>query len=107
MKEEHLFLKKIISRIVKKYQPEKIILFGSFAWGKPSEDSDIDLLIIKKTKKRFLNRLFEVRKIVDGEIPLDVLVHTPEEIEKRLKLGDFFYREIIERGKVLYEKSKK
>ena len=107
MREKHSLFKEIIARIVRKYQPEKIILFGSFAWGKPNRDSDIDLLIIKKTKKRFLDRLFKVRNIVDGEIPLDVLVHTPKEIEKRLKLGDFFYREILERGKVLYEKPKK
>ncbi len=100
-------IKKITKLIVRKYKPEKIILFGSFALGKQNEDSDVDLLIIKKTRKKFLRRLFELRKIIDGEIPLDLLVRTPDEIEKRLNLGDFFYQDIIKKGKCLYDRSKK
>ncbi len=100
-------IKKIAKRIEKKYKPEKIILFGSYAWGKPTKDSDVDLLIVKNTKKNFFQRLFEVRQITDGEMPLDILVRTPSEVKKRLKLGDFFYEDIINKGKFIYEKSKK
>lgn len=94
----------VTRRIVQNYQPEKVILFGSYAWGKPRKDSDIDLLIIKKTKKKWLERNLEVRKIIDGELPVDILIRTPEEVRKRLRMGDFFYQDIETKGKYLYEK---
>lgn len=100
-------IKKTADLIAQKYKPEKIILFGSFARGKPTEDSDIDLLIIKKTKKKWLERQIEVGKIIDGEIATDTLIQTPSEIRRRLDLGDFFYRNILKKGTLLYEKSKK
>lgn len=100
-------IKKITKDIIRKYKPEKIILFGSFAWGKPTRDSDVDLLIIKKTRKKWLERQIEVGKIIDGEIATDTLIHTPSEIKRRLELGDFFYQNILKKGKLLYEKSKK
>jgi predicted nucleotidyltransferase len=100
-------LKEIVKKIVNKYKPEKIILFGSFAWGKPNVDSDVDLFIIKRTKKDFFQRSFIIRKIIDGALPVDILVRTPEELEKRLNLGDFFYQDIIKKGKYLYEKEEK
>jgi len=98
-------IKKIINRIIKKYKPEKIILFGSFAWGKPDKDSDLDLFIIKNTKEKKLERIYKVYKLLwDKKIPLDVLVYTPKEIKKRLALGDFFIEDIIKNGKLLYER---
>jgi len=84
-----------INQIVKnlmRYNPEKIILFGSHAWGNPTASSDVDILVVKKSKlaKRF--RTAQAEKFL-GELPypVDVLVYTPEEIERREKLGDFFY----------------
>jgi len=100
-------IKKIVGRIVRKYKPEKIYLFGSFAWGKPTKDSDVDLLIVKKTRKKWIARQIEIGRIFDGEIATDTLVRTPLEIKRRLDLGDFFYRNILRKGKMLYEKSKK
>jgi len=100
-------IKKIVGRIVRKYKPEKIYLFGSFAWGKPTKDSDVDLLIVKKTRKKWIARQIEIGRIIDGEIATDTLVRTPLEIKRRLDLGDFFYRNILRKGKMLYEKSKK
>lgn len=97
-------LKTVVKRIVKEYSPEKIILFGSYAWGKPTYDSDFDLMIVKKTQKPWLQRHMALRNIIDGEIPVDLLIRTPSELKKRLDLGDFFYRDIINKGKVLYEK---
>ncbi len=100
-------IRTVVKRIVRNYQPEKIYLFGSFAWGKPTEDSDVDLLIVKKTKENFLQRHLEVRRIIDGEIASDILIRTPRELKRRLDLGDFFYRDIVNKGKCLYEKSKR
>jgi predicted nucleotidyltransferase len=101
--------KEIINRIVEKikseYQPEKIILFGSYAWGKPTKHSDIDLFIIKNTTARRIDRAVEVREILDEEnamFPLDVLVYTPDEIKRRLEIEDDFVKDIIDKGKILY-----
>ncbi len=96
-------IKKITRQLVKNYKPEKIILFGSFACGKPTKDSDVDLLVIKDTKKEYYKRIPEVRSYLRNiNHAFDILVMTPKEIIKRLKLGDFFIKDIINRGKVLY-----
>jgi len=89
------------------YQPEKVILFGSYAWGKPGKDSDFDLLIIKKTGQNYFKRIPEVRKyLLEIDSPFDILVMTPEEVKKRVKKGDWFIKEILQKGKVLYERKK-
>jgi predicted nucleotidyltransferase len=98
-------LDKIVRRVVDVYRPEKIILFGSYAYGRPSADSDLDLLIIKKTSERFIDRWTNVRKIVSDpkrSIPFEPLVLTPQEVKERLAIGDQFIEEIIYRGEVLY-----
>lgn len=98
-------VKRITKIIKEKYKPEKIILFGSAATDKITEDSDIDLTIIKKTKKPRLERMRKVSHfLLDRKLPLDILVYTPEEFKERLEMGDFFVEEILEEGKVLYEK---
>ncbi|OGZ83903.1 MAG: hypothetical protein A2599_01375 [Candidatus Staskawiczbacteria bacterium RIFOXYD1_FULL_39_28] len=94
----------ITKRIVEEYDPEKVILFGSFAWGEPGPDSDVDLLIVKNTTDDFFERGIAVRRIIDGVLPVDILVRTPEEIKRRLMLGDSFYVNIIKNGKQLYGK---
>lgn len=89
------------------YQPEKVFLFGSSAWEKSSKDSDFDLLIVKRTRRSHFRRIPEARKYlykIDGAF--DILVMTPEEVKKRAVLGDFFIREILKKGKILYEKGK-
>jgi predicted nucleotidyltransferase len=98
-------LDKIVKQVVADYQPEKIILFGSYAYGKPSADSDLDLLIIKKTAERFIDRWTNVRKIVsdpERSIPFEPLILTPRELEERLARGDQFMEEIMAKGVVLY-----
>jgi predicted nucleotidyltransferase len=103
-------LERILSEIVEaikgKYAPEKIILYGSFAYGVPDANSDIDLLIIKKTRERPLDRRVRIRRIVDirdSSYPaFSPLVLTPEEVKRRLEIGDQFVREILARGEVLY-----
>lgn len=95
----------ITEKIRKRYNPDKIILFGSYAYGKPGNDSDIDLFIIKNTRKRRIDRFVEVKRIAydpERNIPFSPLVYTSKEIKERLALGDDFVAEILERGKVLY-----
>lgn len=96
---------KIVSqRIAKEYSPEKVVLFGSYAWGKPNKDSDFDLLIIKNRAGDFLRAQQRVRRIIDGEVAADILIHSPRHIEQRLKMGDFFFEDIINKGIILYDK---
>lgn len=97
-------IKKITDQIVKNYRPERIILFGSFACGKPKAESDLDLLVIKKSKKTKVERIKEILMKTDSNLPLEPLVYTPEELKTRLDLGDFFFQNIIKKGKVLYDK---
>jgi len=105
-KEELKKLDVVVKRIVKNYQPDKIILFGSYAWGKPTEDSDFDLMIVKGDKKSGKEGFFEEHKkvgdIIKGELAIDVLIHSSEEVEKRLQMGDFFYENIVNKGRYLY-----
>lgn len=98
-------IERILRRIVQGYHPLKVILFGSHAYGTPHEDSDIDMLIIKDTRERFIDRFVEVRGLVadsNRRIPFEPIVLTPGEIERRLAIGDQFIQEIMTRGKVLY-----
>jgi predicted nucleotidyltransferase len=98
-------LNKIVRQVVDAYRPEKIILFGSYAYGHPHADSDLDLLIIKNTSERFIDRWINVRRIVSDpqrRIPFEPIVLTPEEITERLAVGDQFIGEIIQKGQVLY-----
>jgi len=99
-------IKQVVKNL-KKYRPEKVVLFGSYAWGKPKKDSDIDILISKKTGGNPYKRIPEARSYLHNiNKAFDILVMEPEEVEKRLKLGDFFIEEIVEKGKVLYEARK-
>jgi len=95
---------RVADKIAKEYKPEKIILFGSHAWGKPHADSDVDLFVVKRTKDAF-----ELARKIDSSIfprpfPLDLLVYTPQRVKQRKKLGDFFISDILLKGKVLYAK---
>lgn len=95
----------ITQKLITEYTPRKIILFGSHAWGDPGPDSDIDLLIIKDTSERFIDRWVTVQKILTGThngLPVETIVLTPEEVESRLAVGDQFITKIIEKGEALY-----
>jgi len=96
---------KIVKQVIAAYRPEKIILFGSYAYGKPNAESDLDLLIIKETSERFIDRWTNIRKIVSDpkrSIPFEPIVLTPREVDERLAMGDQFIEEIINGGEVLY-----
>jgi predicted nucleotidyltransferase len=96
-------IKKLCQQIVREFQPEKIILFGSHAYGKPDEDSDIDLLIVLPFEGRHTDQGVKIRQQIKSSVPMDLLIRTPDEIRKSLKLGDIFIKDIIENGKIVYE----
>jgi predicted nucleotidyltransferase len=99
-------LDEIVRRIVAALRPEKIILFGSYVYGQPSADSDLDLLVIMETNARPVDRYLAVSRLIRPRpFPLDILVRTPQEISQALAKGDFFIREIVTQGRVLYERS--
>ena len=98
-------IQSILLKLIAEYAPQKVILFGSHAYGEPGPDSDIDLLIIKETRERFLDRWVTAQRILTGThraLAVETLVMTPQEIENRLAVGDQFIAEILEKGEVLY-----
>lgn len=94
----------VIDKIAKEFQPEKIILFGSYAWGRPTENSDVDLFIVKDTDNTRETSRKISRAIFPRPFPLDVIVYTPEQVEKRKAINDFFISDILNKGKVIYGK---
>ena len=90
-------------QVAKQFNPERIILFGSYAYGKPTEDSDVDILVIMPFKGRNPEKATEIWMATQPRFPIDIVVRKPGELKKRLKMGDFFLREIMEKGKVLYD----
>ncbi|HLG17954.1 MAG TPA: nucleotidyltransferase domain-containing protein [Blastocatellia bacterium] len=96
-------IKQLCEQIAREFHPEKIILFGSHAYGRPQWDSDVDLLVVMRFRGRPTRQAVKIRSQIETPVALDLLVRTPAQISKRLEMGDFFIREIVERGKVLYE----
>ena len=90
--------------VAKEFSPDKILLFGSYANGRPTEDSDVDLLVIMQHKKRNVEQALEIDKKIDRSFPLDLIVKTPKEIRVGLAQDDIFLNSIVYEGKVLYEK---
>lgn len=94
----------VVDRIVQNFSPKKVILFGSYARGNPRPESDVDLLVVMDTPDEG-EQSIQIRQAVDCDFGLDLIVRTPQSLRKRLKLGDFFLREIVGQGKTLYESS--
>jgi predicted nucleotidyltransferase len=93
----------ITQQIIEKYSPEKIILFGSAARGDVGPDSDADFLIVKKDTPHYgADRIRELSRIIKRKIAVDFLIYRPEELEKRLKMGDPFLKTVLKEGKVLH-----
>lgn len=94
-----------VQAIAEKYRPDKIILFGSYATGNSAPDSDVDLLVIIDTKRSTWDIAVEISLMLRHSFPMDIIVRTPQEIARRLKYGDFFIKDIIDNGQVLYERT--
>ena len=99
-------LEEIVRRIVHGVQPEKIILFGSYAFGNPTPDSDLDLLVIVNTEDRPPERTLAVSRLLRPRpFPMDILVRTPQEVAIALEKEGDFMQEVISQGMVIYERN--
>lgn len=96
-------IRKVVDQVVQQFHPAKIVLFGSYAYGKPTPDSDVDLLIVMKTEENPLHAAARIAASIDHPFPLDISVFTPSELEASLKRKGIFATEVIARGIVLYE----
>jgi len=99
----HDHIQAVCEQIVRRFQPDKVILFGSYAWGEPRGDSDVDLLVIRRFEGSPIRQAGEMLVGLDYHFPLDLLVRTPDQLAERLRLGDPFLREILRKGEVLYD----
>lgn len=93
----------IVQQIVKHFDPEKIVLFGSLAWGRPHSQSDIDLFIVMESPLRRDKRAMAISHLFKNRrFPMDIIVYTSQELKMSLKRGNPFIREIMDKGRVLY-----
>ena len=98
-------IREIAQKNTDKFEVEKNILFGSYATGKPTRTSDVDLLVVMNTKKRTLEQRYEIYKsLVPVHFGIDIIVRKEDDFHRRIPLGDSFLKEIWETGKVIYEK---
>jgi uncharacterized protein len=95
-------IKRYCRTIAREFSPAKIVLFGSYAYGRPTADSDVDVLVVM-THKRGRRPSLEIRQRVHAGFPVDIIVRTPEDVARRLREGDSFLTEVMSRGDVLYE----
>ena len=98
-------IRKLGREIARKFNPRQIVLFGSYARGKPTPDSDVDLLVVLPFKGDPVDKSVEIRLNIHPPFPVDLLVRTPKKVSQRLKMGDSFMENILKNGKVLYEAS--
>jgi predicted nucleotidyltransferase len=99
-------IRRFARQVAERFGPEKIILFGSHAYGEPHADSDVDILVVMPARNQ-LDQAVRIELACDPPFPLDIIVRTPRNMKWRLEEGDSFLREIVSRGKVLYEKNDK
>ena len=102
-------LEKILKIIVKYYKPEKVVLFGSYAYGHPNKNSDLDLLVVKDSNLPRYKRAREIRKYLWGitDIPKDIIVYTQKEIDDLAEIKEAFITDILKNGIILYESKKR
>lgn len=96
-------IREFSGRIAREFRPQRIVLFGSYANGSPTADSDVDLLVVLSHEGRAVDKSVEIRMKLRPAFPLDLLVRTPEKVLQRVSMGDAFLRDIIDNGMVLYE----
>jgi predicted nucleotidyltransferase len=99
-------ISEVIEKIVSHFHPEKVIVFGSQAWGSPGEASDLDVLVIMESGERPRARAARVAHSCQPPyLPMDILVRTPAEIAERVAIGDSFIQRILDEGRVMYDRS--
>lgn len=97
-------IRNLSDQIAKEFAPEKIILFGSYAYGTPSEDSDVDLLVILPFEGKGFHKSLEILNAVDPRFPVDLIARRPDDTDRRYDQGDPLIREALDKGSVLYER---
>jgi len=95
-------IRRFARQVAEQFRPERIILFGSYAYGTPHADSDVDILVVMPARNQ-RDQAFKIHWTIRPPFPLDILVRTPKNLNRRLEEGDGFLHEIVSRGKVLYE----
>ncbi len=93
----------VVQQIAEKFKPQKIILFGSYARGNPRPESDVDLLVVMETPLKESRQSLEIRHYLGVMFGLDLVVYTPQRLKERVDAGDWFLRDILKEGKVMYE----
>ena len=86
-----------------KFSPEKVLLFGSYADGCATEDSDVDLMVLMEYEGKASRQALEIRRSIQKDFPLDLIVQSPAEARNRISSGDSFMAEALNRGRILYE----
>jgi predicted nucleotidyltransferase len=100
---DHAQIRRYASTLVRQFRPERVVLFGSYARGSATEDSDVDILVIMDhDKRRNVDQAIAIRLQADTPFPMDLLVKRPAEVAERLAMNDTFIRSILEQGEVLY-----
>ena len=99
-------VKELSRRIAEEFDPEKIILFGSHAYGTPKEYSDVDLLVIMQFEGNGLDKSLEILERVDPRFAIDLIVRRPDDTERRYREFDPLVREALDQGRVLYERNR-
>ena len=94
-----------VKQVVDRFHPQRVILFGSYAYGKPTDDSDVDLLVVMPHEGHSAIQSAKIRQTVRAGFPMDLVVRSPSDIRRRLAVGDCFIKEIMERGRPLYDYS--
>jgi predicted nucleotidyltransferase len=97
-------IRRYARQIAEKFQPEKIILFGSYAYGEPHEWSDVDILVVMPARNQ-IDQALRIDLTLDAPFPVDLIVRTPKRLRRDWENGDWFLREVLAKGKVLYEKA--
>jgi len=97
-------IKELARQIAERFRPEKIVLFGSYATGRADPGSDVDILVVMPAYD-VINQAIRISTAIDHPFPMDLIVRTPKNLAWRLEEGDWFLREIMEQGLVLYEKA--
>jgi len=97
-------IRQYANAIVRTFNPERVVLFGSYAEGHPTEDSDVDLLVVMPHEGRDVEQAFEIRRTIPRTFPLDLVVRTPEGLQRRLGQNDTFLTAVWRTGKTLYER---
>ncbi len=96
-------IRRYARQVAERFRPRTIVLFGSYAYGQPTEDSDVDLLVVMPHRGSWCDQSIRIGTEVPAAFPIDLIVRSPKVLRERMAMGDFFLREIVGKGKVLYD----